>query len=147
MPLSSVRWFGQLIHWRADCTLWTAPFAIFCRHDSCDSLAPPPGITNFQQGRSFSSKPKLLDQKPPYLCPRMSTAPQRQPLCQNSHRATTGDHVTIKMAAARQRHFVSQFAPRYNGRPRCDPKIVAVSHARTQSWRPPRAKKIFFLTF
>ena len=104
MPLSSVRWFGQLIHWRADCTLWTAPFAIFCRHDSCDILAPPPGITNFQQGRSFSSKPKLLDQKPPYLCPRMSTAPQRQPLCQNSHRATTGDHVTIKMAAARQRH-------------------------------------------
>ena len=94
------------------------------------------------------------------------------PLCtQNSHRATTGDHVTIKnghrattpahfthkvrtapqrettlrfkiaTAPQRQPTLFTKFAPHHNGRPRLGSKIVTAPHARTQSLTTSSSRK------
>jgi hypothetical protein len=114
----------------------------------------------FAQARLRSSN---LHLRPFQITPATCKSPcrERSPLCsQNSHRATTGDHVTIqnghrattpahfvhkirtapqrettlrfKMATAPQRQptLFTKFAPRHNGRPRYDPKL-SPRHTRT----------------
>ena len=104
-----------------------------------------------------------LHLRPFQITPATCKSPcrERSPLCsQTSHRATTGDHVTIqnghrattpthfvhkirtapqrettlqfKMATAAQRQptLFTKFAPRHNGRPRYDPKL-SPRHTRT----------------
>ena len=56
------------------------------------------------------------------------------PLCaQNSHRATTGDHVTIQYGhrATTPAHFVHKIRTAHNVRPRYDPKKLSPRHTRT----------------
>ena len=123
---------------------------------SCWIFAPPATL----QARLRSSN---LHLRPFQITPATWKSPwrERSPLCsQNSHRATTGDHVTIqnghrattpahfvhkirtapqrettlrfKMATAPQRQptLFTKFAPRHNGRPRYDPKL-SPRHTRT----------------
>ena len=63
-------------------------------------------------------------------CPPRHNA---SPLCaQNSHRATTGDHVTIQYGhrATTPAHFVHKIRTAHNVRPRYDPKL-SPRHTRT----------------
>ena len=128
------------------------------------SLVPPPrcvSYTHLQPCKpAYDPQTSTYDpSRTPARC--KSPCRERSPLCsQNSHRATTGDHVTIqnghrattpahfvhkihtapqrettlrfKMATAPQRQptLFTKFAPRHNGRPRYDPKL-SLRHTRT----------------